>query len=100
MSTIKGTFKNLNNQFFYLNIFLLIWRQLYTDSPHIAALVLARGGSKAIRLKNIRTVGGRTLLGHTLDEINALGFDSVWVSTDHGLIYDEARKSKFIKASW
>ncbi|XP_065155513.1 N-acylneuraminate cytidylyltransferase-like isoform X2 [Atheta coriaria] len=69
---------------------------------HIAALVLARGGSKGIKLKNLTTVNGKTLLAISLEEILKLPeFRSVWVSTDHDLIYKEAvRISKEVNVHW
>ncbi|XP_061566657.1 N-acylneuraminate cytidylyltransferase A [Cololabis saira] len=53
-------------------------------SRHVAALVLARGGSKGIPLKNIRKLAGVPLIGWVLRAaIDSDKFDSVWVSTDH-----------------
>lgn len=69
----------------------------------MAALILARGGSKGIPLKNLAKVGGRSLLRRSLEAIfktrrfstdlqchRSEGFSSVWVSTNHKLIADEA----------
>ncbi|XP_053673996.1 N-acylneuraminate cytidylyltransferase A [Anopheles nili] len=58
----------------------------------IAALVLARGGSKGIPLKNIVEIQpNQTLLGRALDTIRQSGvFDAIWVSTDHEQIAVEA----------
>lgn len=54
------------------------------SSPHIAALILARGGSQGITLKNLVPLGGRPLLCWALESVQQFGkFDSVWVSTDH-----------------
>ncbi|XP_030637204.1 N-acylneuraminate cytidylyltransferase A [Chanos chanos] len=51
---------------------------------HIAALILARGGSKGIPLKNIKTLAGVPLIGWVLRAaVDSKVFDSVWVSTDH-----------------
>lgn len=36
------------------------------DKPHIAALILARGGSKGIPLKNIKMLAGVPLIGWVL----------------------------------
>jgi len=53
-------------------------------SPHIAGLVLARGGSKGIPLKNLVPLGSRPLISWSLQTMLEFGkFDSVWVSTDH-----------------
>ncbi|XP_077356161.1 N-acylneuraminate cytidylyltransferase A [Festucalex cinctus] len=54
---------------------------------HIAALVLARGGSKGIPLKNIKMLAGVPLIGWVLRAaVDSELFDSVWVSTDHDKI--------------
>ncbi|XP_048862505.1 N-acylneuraminate cytidylyltransferase A [Brienomyrus brachyistius] len=51
---------------------------------HIAALILARGGSKGIPLKNIKMLAGVPLIGWVLRAArDSQVFDSVWVSTDH-----------------
>ncbi|XP_068444474.1 N-acylneuraminate cytidylyltransferase A [Clinocottus analis] len=61
---------------------------------HVAALVLARGGSKGIPLKNIKMLAGVPLLGWVLRAaVDSEMFDSVWVSTDH----DEIEK---VAKSW
>ncbi|XP_043953460.1 N-acylneuraminate cytidylyltransferase-like [Gambusia affinis] len=53
-------------------------------SSHVAALILARGGSKGIPLKNIKLLAGVPLIGWVLRAaIDSEEFDSVWVSTDH-----------------
>ena len=52
--------------------------------PHVAGLILARGGSQGIPLKNLALLGGRPLLEWALRAMmNFGGFDSLWVSTDH-----------------
>ncbi|KAM9424118.1 N-acylneuraminate cytidylyltransferase A [Pholidichthys leucotaenia] len=54
---------------------------------HIAALVLARGGSKGIPLKNIKLLAGVPLIGWVLRAAKDSDmFDSIWVSTDHSEI--------------
>uniref|UniRef100_A0A3P8UDJ1 N-acylneuraminate cytidylyltransferase n=1 Tax=Cynoglossus semilaevis TaxID=244447 RepID=A0A3P8UDJ1_CYNSE len=59
---------------------------------HVAALILARGGSKGIVLKNIKMLAGIPLVGWTLRAaIDANVFDSVWVSTDHDEIEKVAK---------
>uniref|UniRef100_A0A3Q3LZH6 N-acylneuraminate cytidylyltransferase n=1 Tax=Mastacembelus armatus TaxID=205130 RepID=A0A3Q3LZH6_9TELE len=61
---------------------------------HVAALVLARGGSKGIPLKNIKMLAGVPLIGWVLRAaVDSNMFDSVWVSTDH----DEIEK---VAISW
>lgn len=62
------------------------------DRGRVAGLVLARGGSASIRLKNVAPLGGRPLLHHALDALldPAAGLDDVWVSTEHPRIAAEA----------
>ncbi|XP_015260479.1 PREDICTED: N-acylneuraminate cytidylyltransferase-like [Cyprinodon variegatus] len=69
-------------------------RSKKAEGRHLAALVLARGGSKGIPLKNIKMLAGVPLLGWVLRAaIDSEMFDSVWVSTDH----DEIEK---VAKSW
>lgn len=59
---------------------------------HKAAVILARGGSKGIPLKNIKTLAGIPLIGWVLRAaVDSELFDSVWVSTDHDDIEKVAR---------
>lgn len=68
---------------------------LRTHETHTAALILARGGSKGVKLKNISKVGDRTLLAIAIDAlIGTKDFTSIWVSTDNFLIAEEATKGK------
>uniref|UniRef100_A0A8C7FJK5 N-acylneuraminate cytidylyltransferase n=1 Tax=Oncorhynchus kisutch TaxID=8019 RepID=A0A8C7FJK5_ONCKI len=54
------------------------------EKIHVAALILARGGSKGIPLKNIKVLAGVPLIGWVLRAaVDSKQFDSVWVSTDH-----------------
>ena len=58
-----------------------------TNSLHIAGLILARGGSQGIPLKNIAPLGSHPLLMWSLGAMKAFQrFDSIWVSTDHSSI--------------
>lgn len=41
-------------------------KDLRGDKPHVAALILARGGSKGIPLKNIKMLAGVPLIGWVL----------------------------------
>ncbi|XP_063961671.1 N-acylneuraminate cytidylyltransferase-like [Lytechinus pictus] len=51
---------------------------------HFACLILARGGSKGIKLKNIKALAGQPLIAWVLRAaVDSGEFDSVWVSTDH-----------------
>ncbi|KAM9440352.1 N-acylneuraminate cytidylyltransferase B-like [Clarias gariepinus] len=53
-------------------------------NPHKAALILARGGSKGIPLKNIKVLAGVPLIGWVIRAaLDCELLDSVWVSTDH-----------------
>ncbi|XP_071315320.1 N-acylneuraminate cytidylyltransferase A [Trachinotus anak] len=61
---------------------------------HCAAVILARGGSKGIPLKNIKMLAGVPLIGWVLRAARDSNmFASVWVSTDH----DEIAK---VAESW
>ena len=54
------------------------------EKPKILAIVPARGGSKGIRLKNLRVVAGQSLLARTLALASSLPeISHVCVSTDH-----------------
>jgi len=60
----------------------------------VVALIPARGGSKGLRNKNLRTLSGKTLLRWTIEiaqQVAAL--DAVVVSTDDGAIAHEARSA-------
>uniref|UniRef100_A0AAR2LXD8 N-acylneuraminate cytidylyltransferase n=1 Tax=Pygocentrus nattereri TaxID=42514 RepID=A0AAR2LXD8_PYGNA len=60
---------------------------------HIAAVILARGGSKGIPLKNIKMLAGVPLIGWVVRAaVDSKVFDSVWVSTDHDDIESVAKK--------
>ncbi|XP_076862800.1 N-acylneuraminate cytidylyltransferase A [Brachyhypopomus gauderio] len=51
---------------------------------HVAAVILARGGSKGIPLKNIKILAGVPLIGWVIrPALDSKVFDSIWVSTDH-----------------
>ena len=57
------------------------------NTLHVAGLILARGGSQGIPLKNISKLSSHPLLAWSLGAMRAFGrFDSIWVSTDHPLI--------------
>jgi CMP-N,N'-diacetyllegionaminic acid synthase len=55
-----------------------------------AAIIPARGGSKRILAKNLRTVGGVSLVGRAIE--SAVSCDAVYVSTDSGAIAAEAAR--------
>lgn len=55
------------------------------------AIIPARGGSKGIRLKNLREIGGKSLLGRAIESArSAAAVSDVVVSTDHEQIKAEA----------
>jgi len=59
----------------------------------VVAVVPARGGSKGVPGKNLRAVGGRTLVGRAIDAARAsTAIDRVVVSTDDAAIADEATR--------
>lgn len=52
--------------------------------PEVVGLILARGGSQGIPLKNIRKLHGQPLILRTLRCLIDFGrFSAIWVSTDH-----------------
>ncbi|GFG30637.1 hypothetical protein Cfor_00014 [Coptotermes formosanus] len=71
----------------------LVWLRL-AEKQHVAALVLARGGSKGIPQKNLAKINGTTLLKRSLMAIHEFGrFSSIWVSTESADIAKEASMS-------
>ena len=57
------------------------------NTLHVAGLILARGGSQGIPLKNICKLSSHPLLAWSVGAMRAFGrFDSIWVSTDHPMI--------------
>uniref|UniRef100_A0A4W4E5D9 N-acylneuraminate cytidylyltransferase n=1 Tax=Electrophorus electricus TaxID=8005 RepID=A0A4W4E5D9_ELEEL len=64
-----------------------------TKKRHVAAVILARGGSNGIPLKNIKLLAGVPLIGWVIRAaIDSDVFDSLWVSTDHDEIERVAKK--------
>ncbi|XP_055676721.1 N-acylneuraminate cytidylyltransferase [Lutzomyia longipalpis] len=56
------------------------------------ALILARGGSKGIPMKNLAKLNGESILLRALRTIkNSRIFSEIWVSTDNDLIANEAK---------
>ncbi|MFN5193454.1 MAG: cytidylyltransferase domain-containing protein [Cyanobacteriota bacterium] len=63
------------------------------NRPSAIALIPARGGSKGVPGKNLRPVGGRSLLGRCIGAASAAAaVERVLVSTDDGAIAAEARR--------
>lgn len=58
----------------------------------VVGIILARGGSKSIPLKNIRTFAGKPLIAWTIETALKSGLDRVVVSTDDKQIAAVARK--------
>jgi CMP-N-acetylneuraminic acid synthetase len=59
----------------------------------VLALVPARGGSKGVAHKNIRPLGGRSLLDYTARAADASGaIDRIVLSTDSAAIAEEGRR--------
>ncbi|KAK9885192.1 hypothetical protein WA026_010699 [Henosepilachna vigintioctopunctata] len=62
-------------------------KQVY-GVKHIAAVILARGGSKGIPLKNISEFGNKTLIANSIEIIKAVpGLNSIWLSTESKKIF-------------
>ncbi|MBF0215777.1 MAG: acylneuraminate cytidylyltransferase family protein [Candidatus Omnitrophica bacterium] len=60
----------------------------------VLGIVPARGGSKGIRKKNIRLLGGKPLIGYTFNEAKKSGrLDRIILSTDDMEIADIGRRS-------
>src|SRR6266545_4806638 len=58
----------------------------------VLGVITARGGSKAIPGKNIKLLGGKPLITHTIEYANASGaLDRLILSTDDSTIADVAR---------
>jgi N,N'-diacetyl-8-epilegionaminate cytidylyltransferase len=62
------------------------------DERSILALICARGGSKGVHKKNIRSLGGKPLVGWSIDIAKRCGaIDRIVVSTDDDEIAEIAR---------
>ena len=60
----------------------------------VVAIIPARSGSKGIPLKNLREIGFKPLISHTIDAaLRAKTVDRVVVSTDSARIAEEAREA-------
>ncbi|XP_050686206.1 N-acylneuraminate cytidylyltransferase A-like [Eriocheir sinensis] len=65
------------------------------EGEWVAGLVLARGGSKGVKSKNLLQLDRKPLLRRTLEVMHkAKCFKSVWVSTDSDLIAECAREGE------
>jgi len=57
----------------------------------VLGIITARGGSKGIPGKNLKLLGGRPLLDHTIDAANDTPLDRLILSTEDNKIADAAR---------
>lgn len=74
----------------------LCFDSITNNTKAITGLILARGGSKGIPLKNIQRIDGVSLLGIALTALQQSKiFQTIWVSTDHPLIAEEAERCEF-----
>ena len=61
---------------------------------NIVAIIPARGGSKGIPHKNIKLLGGKPLISHSIEQaIQAAYVSDVYVSTDDPIIADSASEA-------
>lgn len=64
-----------------------------SDEPAILCTICARGGSKGVPKKNVRSVGGKPLIAHTIDDAREWGrCRDIVVSTDDEEIGTVARE--------
>ena len=60
----------------------------------VLALIPARGGSKGVPGKNLKKIGGRTLIARAVEAAQKSGVcDHVLVSTEYAAIAEEARRA-------
>ena len=65
------------------------------NGKKIIAVIPARGGSKGIKLKNLKKINGKSLIRITAEFVHKCKFfDYATLSTDHNKISKEARKYK------
>jgi CMP-N,N'-diacetyllegionaminic acid synthase len=58
----------------------------------VLGVITARGGSKGIPGKNLKLLGGKPLIAHTIEAANDAALDRVIVSTEDPVIADVARR--------
>lgn len=64
-----------------------------TDEPAVLCTICARGGSKGVPRKNVRSIGGEPLIAHTIEDAKAWDRDAeILVSTDDEAIASTARE--------
>lgn len=60
---------------------------------NILAVIPARGGSKGIKLKNLKKVGNISLVAHSIEFLKQFNnIKRIFVSTDHDMIIKESKK--------
>ena len=65
---------------------------LFEVNDKIVALIPARSGSKRIKNKNLRSINGKPLIGHSIEHALSAGkINEVYVSTDSEVIAEIAR---------
>ena len=63
------------------------------NKENFTAIILARGGSKGIKLKNLIKINGKPLIYWTIKScLKSKKIHSTWVSTDNKLIADYSKK--------
>ncbi|XP_037823820.1 N-acylneuraminate cytidylyltransferase [Lucilia sericata] len=76
-----------------LELLLFLSNNLCCTLNDTHAIILARGGSKGIKNKNLLQFNGNSILGTTIKTIKKSGmFENIWVSTDSDVIEMEALK--------
>lgn len=92
-------YEDKTNYNYYCQIkssFYICTLTFFSPSNDLHALILARGGSKGIKLKNLAEIDGFSLLSRTIKTIqNSNCFKYIWVSTDDKQIALEAKKCKY-----
>ena len=67
------------------------------DGRKLLALIPARGGSKGVPRKNLRIIGNKPLLSHTIDAARQVAaIDTVYVSSDDSEILELAKQNNVI----
>lgn len=92
----------------WIEILFIVTILNLTIDAKTAVLILARGGSKGVYLKNLRNVSGISLLSRAIRTAKEAGLNDVTVSTDHPLIALQAirdnatvfRRSHVTSTNW
>lgn len=67
--------------------------QAIADTPHVVAIIPARGGSKGLPRKNIRLLAGKPLIAYSIEAAKVSSYvDRVVVSTDDPEIAEVSRQ--------